>query len=190
MARLEHIGLDVDGVLRDLPGALVARALQFHPELEGQIVPLERWESFYAFQSYFPATFSLGEFMRVHFRALWEEAPAYPGAVEAVTTLLAHRTVHIVTAQPTPKAAELTRRWLHGVGISIPEARFHVTAAKQDAPVQVLVDDLTVNLEAVGLAGIVPICMRQPWNAEYEGFSIARLTELESVLERLESSGG
>lgn len=188
MPKLTHIGLDVDGVLRDLPGALVARALHFHPELHGRILPLEQWQNFYAFQSYFPDDFNLGDFMRAHFRALWEEAPPYPGVLEAVSALLEVRTVHIVTAQPTPKAAALTQSWLRRVGITIPDTHYHVTSSKQEAPIQVLVDDLTDNLEAVGLAGMVPICLRQPWNRPYEGFSIHRLDELEELLRLLEAS--
>jgi len=186
MPRLEHIGLDVDGVLRDLASQLVRVFEREHPALVGQCLPIDQWPDWWGFDRYFPSDVDLYGFTKKFHEELWLEAPAYAEVERVFQRLSRDRTVHIVTTQLSHRSADLTRLWLERNGIPVPLERYHVTRTKQDAPIQLLVDDMHHNLEAVQLAGIVGVCVERPWNGPWEGFRISDLEGLFEVLEALE----
>ena len=186
-----HLGLDVDGVLRDMAGQLVRVFDREFPALAGKSLPIPQWPQWGGFHRYFPEGIDLYAMSRRCRKDIWLDAPAYPGVPEVIDGLSKRFTLHIVTHQPSELTAALTREWLVRHGVKIPPERIHITADKASVAVDVLVDDMIHNLEAVRAAGRVAVCREQPWNRDWSGPRIAALEELEPLLDDLiRSSGG
>src|SRR5687767_7825806 len=135
MPRLEHIGLDVDGVLRDLATHLVQVFEREFPHLKGRHMPIDRWPEWWGFERYFPPEIEFFRFAKQFLPEIMRDAGAYPGIAEFLTRLAAERTVHIVTSQPSVMSETLTREWLQVNGVPVPPERVHITSTKEQAPI-------------------------------------------------------
>ncbi len=187
MALLRHIGIDVDGVLRDLATPLIQVFEREHPRLAGRHVPVEQWPAWSGFEQYFPPGVDLAALTAAHLEEIWVGAPAYPDVAAFVAGVPREWVIHIVTTQLSDVTAGYTREWLDRHGIRVPDDRFHVTARKGEVPIDLLLDDVAGNLEAARENGIVPVCRDRPWNGDWTGLRIAALPDLFPLVTRIEA---
>ncbi len=187
MQRIVHVGLDVDGVLRDLATPLIQVFEREYPHLAGQHVPVTEWPEWAGFERYFPAEVDLKALTASHLREIWVNAPAYPDVAAFLARIPDHWILHVVTTQLSDRTSAYTREWLNRHGLTVPADRFHVTSRKGECPVDLLVDDVVHNLKAAREAGIVAVCRDRPWNRGWDGSRVDSLVDLFPLVERLEA---
>lgn len=172
------IGIDVDGVLRDIASQIVCVFEREYANLATQYLPISKWPDWNNFKDYFPSEVNFYEFIRNNFNEIWLGAPQYDSASYVYNTLNDYYDLHIVTAQPTTKAAKSTIAWLKNNKFNVEESKIHILTDKRLAPVDILVDDAVHNLENVESANIIPICMTRPWNVQWKGNRIFHIKDL------------
>lgn len=135
----ERVLIDVDGVLRDYVSSLNAVYLREFPD--HTIKPVTDW----ALEHFYPIGKEIYQFMDGQFaREILENAPAYPGEIDALRQFENDFEIVIVTAQP-PAHRYPTMVWL-GKN-DVPANEIHIEHEKQRVPGLALLDDFTVNLE-------------------------------------------
>jgi len=176
------IGIDVDGVLRDLIGALNGRLRLERPDI---IVPEEvtRWN----LAEVYPEEEVIYDFiLRSRSQLIYDiEADPMPGAIEGFNRLLiSGYRIHIITTQ-RGESIDSTLRWLarfelrpHGVIIS---------RTKERESFDVLLDDGPDNLKKGHDAGRSVVCFDHPYNRDIDS-SIPRISTWPGFVEWVEEN--
>jgi hypothetical protein len=153
--------VDLDGVVRDFVGSLVEVYLREHPGHTVKPLTSRRLEDF------FPIGPEIYRFLDGgYINEILEDAPAYPGALEALNHWKEEFEIVIVTAQPeTIKAS--TYIWIGKNNLATNEV--HITYDKADIDGIALLDDFPENLDEFSATGRIAVCLEQPWNLHYEG---------------------
>ena len=157
--------IDVDGVLRDFIGSLTGIYLREYPDHQVATVDSRRLEDFY------PIGEAIYPFMNEQFaEEILVDAPAFPGAVEALHRWEDRYEIVIVTAQP-PEGRFPTLSWL-GKN-RVPSNEIHMMHEKHRIAGAVLLDDFVDNLEQFQSTGRLAVCYDQPWNGHWQGPRVA-----------------
>ena len=180
-----RIGIDCDGVLRDLITCITDSVKETHPQHADKILTAESWDweqwlpfwtddetEKYVFEDYYLDFFGVG-------------CPPIKSSVEDWNKLRAwaiengHELI-LVSAQ-RPHCEEPTTEWLQRWGFMFDE--IHYTKNKWSIDVDVLIDDSPEKLEIFNDRSVAygkSICMKQTWNKECHTkyMSIDRLSDI------------
>jgi len=180
-----RIGIDCDGVLRDLIGRVRELIIKHHPEYKDQLLPCKDWN----WEEWLP--FWSGDrteqfVFEEHFDELFgPNTPAYDEAIEDWPKLnkWAKENNHelvLVSAQRS-NCIEPTKKWLMVHGFDFKE--MHFTNKKHLVDVDILIDDSPAKLsmfEKKSINNGAPICFNRPWNTKSQKtkMTINRLSEI------------
>jgi len=179
------VGIDVDGVLRDLVAGLTSAYRYRYPDHE--VKPVTAWD----LSEFFPIGAEIYDFMW-NGETCWQTymgALPYPGARLFVQKLCELDAVEValVTCQPTENSRIVTLEWLriHGF-LGLADDVFVVgdRAWKWRICFNVLLDDNGETIEAGIVAGADAFCMDRPWN---RGFDVPRVCSYDEFLTKLKS---
>ena len=180
-----RIGIDCDGVLRDLIPAIVEGIKATHPEHADKILKptswdWEQWLPFwteeetekYVFEEHFEELF--GPEANVIETSLTDWPVLKEWAKENGHELV------LVSAQ-RQQCKDITTKWLEKYGFDFDE--IHYTHRKFEIDVDVLIDDSPAKLSAFkkkSITGGVPIVYRQTWNTKSQKskMTIDRLSDI------------
>lgn len=161
--------MDLDGVLRDWIQGLINVYRRAYPDHDIREITSRRLEEF------FPIQEKIYDFIdQQYLEEILEEAPAYPGAVEAVQKWEGTFETVIVTAQP-PSWRFATFVWIgkHRVATN----QIVVTRQKHLCAGLALLDDFVENLRAFRDTGRLAVCLDQPWNRHWDGPRVKTVDE-------------
>jgi len=180
-----RIGIDCDGVLRDLIGNIQLTIKKYHPELADQLLPVTSWDwedwlpfwtedetEKYVFEDHFEELFG-------------PEASVIETSLKDWPVLKEWAKNHghelILVSAQRENCKELTTQWLQRWGFVFDE--IHYTHKKWSVDVDVLVDDSPRKLSRFKKQSInngVPICYRQTWNTKSQKkyITIDRLSDI------------
>jgi 5'(3')-deoxyribonucleotidase len=165
----ERVLIDLDGVVRDFVTSLVNVYQREHPDHIVKPVISRKLEDF------FPLGENIYKFLEDGFiREVMEEAPAYPGALDALHKWQNDFDIVIVTAQPAAIKAS-TYIWIGKNNLATSEV--HITYNKADIDGIALLDDFPENLQEFSDTGRLAVCLDQPWNQQYEGIRVKTVDE-------------
>ena len=180
-----RIGIDCDGVLRDLTGNIANHISENHPEHKDKLLTPNSWN----WNDWIPF-WSEDEtekfvFEDHHVELFGPEANVIPSSLEDWPKLKewakenGHELV-LVSAQ-REQTKELTTQWLQRWGFVFDE--MHYTHQKWKVDVDVLIDDSPEKLKSFKLKSILngnPICYRQTWNTSCQNkyMTIDRLSDI------------
>ena len=184
-----RIGIDCDGVLRDLIPAIIDGIKTTHPQHANKILTPKSWD----WEDWLPF-WTEDETEKFVFEDNYEklfgpDANVIPSVLEDFPILKAwaikngHELV-LVSAQ-RPHCEELTTEWLQRWGIVFDE--MHYTKEKWSIDVDVLIDDSPEKLKDFNERSVNhghSICMKQSWNKECQNssMSIGRLSDITSMV--------
>ena len=184
-----RIGIDCDGVLRDLITCITDTVKETHPQHADKILEPTSWDwdqwlpfwtndetEKYVFEDNYL------DFFGVVASPIKEAVEDWP-----ILKAWAYRNGHelvLVSAQ-RPHCIEPTDAWLEECGFDFKEK--HYTKQKWSIDVDVLIDDSPEKLTDFNnksVIGGVPICMKQSWNKECQKryMSIDRLSDIISKI--------
>lgn len=160
------IGIDVDGVLRDIHSKLV----QVYDREMGKkdwSTPVDKW-----YQYDVAPFFSIGDqiydfWFNSHAEEIYLHSLPFPDVVSTLKMLkiLGHK-IHIITSQPNQKTTEYTLRWLYD--FNIPFDGIHITPDKHLVDCGVYIDDAPNFIDQIHGHGSGSIVVRKHgWNREY-----------------------
>ena len=180
-----RIGIDCDGVLRDLITCITDSVKETHPQHADKILTAESWD----WEQWLPF-WTEDETEKYVFEDNYldffgPECPPIDSAVEDWNKLRAwalengHELI-LVSAQ-REHCEEPTTEWLKKYGFDFDE--IHYTKHKWSIDVDVLIDDSPEKLEDFAKQSVTngyPICMKQSWNQECHTkyMSIDRLSDI------------
>ena len=169
------IGIDVDGVLRDIHTTLVEVYLKYNPGHE--VAPIKEWHT-YDISPYFPIGKLLYKFwFEEHPDEIYLTSKPYPGALEFIEALRQRDDeIVIVTKQPNEHTKKLTEEWL--ITNKVLNHRILHASDKSVFKGYSILDDSTKNLEDVlAVKSAIPICFNQAWNQDWQGLRVYNYQE-------------
>ena len=160
------IGIDIDGVIRDLLGKveeIYFREYPYHKLIRKDTYDISLW---------FPIGKEIYKFVfETYSKEIYTQSQVYKNAREFMVKLRKNGKVILVSSQPEKKLEELTKKWLEIKKIPYDELIF--TKDKSEFIGDCLLDDCTANLERAAKAGSSkPICFDRPWNQDWDGLRI------------------
>ena len=179
-----RIGIDCDGVLRDLIGNIQLTIKKYHPELADQLLPVTSWD----WEDWIPfwTEEETEKFIfEDHVEEIFYTADAYDEALEdwPVVVEWAKAKGHelVLVSSQRDDCIDITEMWLNMYRFKFDEK--HYTKLKHLVDVDVLVDDSPAKLgrfKKQSVTGGVPICFRQTWNTKSQKskITIDRLSDL------------
>lgn len=173
-----RIGVDIDGVLRDLCDSLL---VQYHKDFPNhEVEAITRWDLHHFFpvgKMIYPYAFD------VKAKEVFEDAEPYPGAYAAMVALKerGHEIIY-VTTQPRGKEIH-TLNWL--LKHCFPYDGLVFTGIKDITNCDVYIDDGPHNIKALRDAGRLAFCFDQPWNRAVAGERVKSLQEFVEVVDGL-----
>lgn len=180
-----HIGIDVDGVLRDFRAQLMKVYKDLNPE--HQVTPLNEWYN-YRLDEYFPESEDIGKFIfHDNCRLIFLYAKAYEGAKEFMKQLNKNPNyrVTIVSSQSTPELQSLTIEWLYQEGIDYDAILF--TDDKVEYYGHFLLDDKTKNVRRAYMNNITRgVVFDQVYNRDCELMRVKNYQEFLDLVEAFE----
>ena len=179
-----RIGIDCDGVLRDLIGNIQLAIKKYYPELADQLLPVTSWD----WEDWIPfwTEEETEKFVfEDHTEEIFYTADAYDEAIEDFPKLRkwadenGHELV-LVSAQ-RDDCIDITNMWLNNYRFKFDEKIY--THKKHLVDIDVLVDDSPSKLGRFKKQSInkgVPIVFRQTWNTKSQKskLTIDRLSDL------------
>jgi hypothetical protein len=121
-------------------------------------------------EDFFPIGSDIYQFLDDGFiDEILEQAPAYPGALEALDSWKDEFEIVIVTAQPDDIKAS-TYIWIGKNDLATSEV--HITYHKAEIEGVALLDDFPENLQEFSATGRLAVCLEQPWNEHYQGIRV------------------
>lgn len=184
-----RVGIDMDGVLRDLTGHIQSKVLEEHPEFEGQMLPVESWD----WSDWMPfwTDEQAEEFIfETHHEYLF--GPECPPIETSITDWpilkeWAKENGHeliLVSAQRENCVGPATA-WLEKYGFDFDE--IHFTNKKHLVDVDVLIDDSPEKLGRFQKQSVnngTAICYRQSWNkkSQQSKLTIVRLSDIMTMV--------
>jgi len=177
------IGLDIDGVLRDLS----ARFFEVYAHKTGKIPPFTESKDIPTY--YFHGYFDEGEEIYKMWFERWAEEiylSAYPlGNVSALVDKcrkLGHR-VYVVSNQPNLKCEQMTWKWL--IDNEIYPNAIIFNYKKNTTGIDILVDDAPHFLEMCAYSGIKTVAVDYPYNRHIKtDYRVSSLYEFVELLEK------
>jgi len=160
------IGVDVDGVLRNFVGQLIATYKRHYPD--HTVLPYETWK--WRLDENFPdfpgdkVKFTSWLYHPKIIEEIMVRAPMFPGALHAFKELQKTRHEIIIVSHQRTGAEQYTLTWLGKHGFS--PKHIHFTANKLEAATDAIIDDKKENLQAFRKAGKINICITRPWNTD------------------------
>jgi 5'(3')-deoxyribonucleotidase len=153
--------IDLDGVVRDFIGSLITVYKKIYPSHTILPVNSRRLEDFFPIQS------EIYKFMEAgHIEEIMENAPPYPGAVQAMQRWQNEFEIIVVSAQPEISKFS-TYIWVGKH--QIPTNEVHITYNKSEIEGIALLDDFVDNLEEFAATNRFAVCLDQPWNQSWKG---------------------
>lgn len=181
------VGIDVDGVLRDLVAGLTETYLRVYPQDIELIRPTTEWD----LSKQFPIGEAIWNFMWKEYpwEVMFENAAPYDGALQFIVEL-AQMKVHtvLVTYQPSYESRRATWHWLEHYGFTdfahsvvlLGEAGL----GKGRLGVDILLDDGQHNLDDCEYTPTLPVCMDRPWNQDWLGHRVYSYRDFLKLVER------
>ena len=179
-----RIGIDCDGVLRDLIGNIQLTIKKYHPELADQLLPVTSWD----WEEWIPfwTEEETEKFVfEDHVEEIFYTADAIESSIEDWPVLMEWAKEHghelvLVSAQ-RDDCIDITNMWLNNYRFKFDERIY--THKKHLVDVDVLIDDSPSKLgrfKKQSVTGGVPICFRQTWNTKSQKskITIDRLSDL------------
>lgn len=167
--------VDLDGVVRDFIGSLIRVYTGVYPDHSILPITSRRLEDF------FPIGEEIYKFMKTgYIEQIMEEAPAYPGALEALQSWQNEFEIVIVTAQPDD-IRDSTYIWIGKNKLASNEV--HISYFKFQIEGFALLDDFVDNLEDFAQTGRLAICLDQPWNQSWKGPRVKSVEEFFQYLQ-------
>ena len=187
---MARIGIDCDGVLRDLIPAIVDGIKTTHPQHADKILTPTSWdwEDWLPFWTEDEAEQYIFEDNHLDFFGI--DCPAITTAVEDWTILRAWAIKHghelILVSAQRDHCIEPTEAWLKEWGF-VGFDEIHFTKQKWSIDVDVLIDDSPEKLDDFdkkSINGGRAICMKQTWNKDCQKkyHSIDRLSDIMSLV--------
>lgn len=155
-----RIGIDVDGVLRNLYIKLVEVYLREFPD--GWCRPVSEWH-----QYNIDNDFSIGKdiydfwFNSKHTKEIYMESPSFSG-IDIIDQIAEDNEIEIITNQPNPNTAQYTLQWLQN--LNIPYNGLHFTKDKEFIDCDIYVDDSAEQILNLRNENKRVAVVDQPWN--------------------------
>ena len=167
---IKIIGMDLDGVVRNLFKRLAEVYKKYYPDHE--VNPIEKWSSYHVAE-YFPIGEQIYKFwFKDHVEEIYLGAESYDGALELMKELYKDSFLVIVSSQPNKRTEFLTEEWIKQYSVPHDHKPFF-TPDKSLFAGDFILDDYTKHLEAVKQRGLTtPICFNQPWNQDWQGLRV------------------
>lgn len=157
------IGIDVDGVLRDMVTGLQRQYTRDYPD--HVMLPVTEW----GLEKFFPIGDGIWDYLfKERAYEIFEQgSPEISGGFSMMARLrsMGHSLI-IVTKQPSGNE-KFTLAWLEKH--SAPFDGFCVVPHKGLLRLDVMLDDYEKNLKQVAAVGTVAVCFDQPWNQAWQG---------------------
>ncbi len=169
IAKKPRVLIDLDGVVRDFIGSLVRAYKRQYPNHEILPINSRRLEDFFPIG---PDIYKFTEPGAIE--KIIEDAPAYPGALEALSEWNEEFDIVIVSAQPEMSKSS-TFVWVGKSGI--PTNEVHITYDKSAIDGIALLDDYVDNLQEFEQTNRLAVCLDQPWNQEWNGPRVKSVSE-------------
>lgn len=181
-----NIAFDIDGVLRNLMYKLDEVYLQKYPEHADKLNPHVSWD--------LTSRYMIGKdiykfLLEEHHHRIFNDSPAFPGAVECFNKCRRITTTGIITSQ-TVVTVLPTMSWLAWNGIApdfihviYTEQAKHLgkrnfTMKSNVVDVDLLIDDHTVNLREWRDSGRRCVCINRDYNQDWDGKRVYDYDEL------------
>lgn len=162
-----RIGLDIDGVLRDIEHTVASKVKELYPMAKH--ITNDKWN---LHERYEGVPKNLSEILfKYHAEDIFYNAPPYEGALEFVEELqkIENTKIVIVTKQGRISGLQ-TLRWLARYKVTVGEIHLvRPSESKVLANCNLLIDDSTKNLEEQQTAKRDTLCVARPWNKTWEG---------------------
>lgn len=153
--------IDLDGVVRDFIGSLITVYKRTYPSHTILPVNSRRLEDF------FPIKSEIYRFMESgYIEEIIENAPPYPGAIQAMQRWQNEFEIIVVSAQPELSKYS-TYIWVGKH--QIPTNEVHITYNKSEIDGIALLDDFVDNLVEFAATNRLAVCLDQPWNQKWKG---------------------
>lgn len=161
-----RIGIDLDGVLEDWAGHVLATYNHAFDKKE-KLIGID-WETNYSTMGLFEDKAKMDNFLLAQ-RTWWQDIPTLPGAIGAVFDLIfAGHTLELITNRPEYTSIQTRASVLEWwPGFTQPTIS-HVKGDKTVIDVQAYVDDNHERLGEIVAKGRKAYGVRQPWNKAHE----------------------
>lgn len=174
-----NIGIDVDGVLRDIMTPIINHYNKTYQQ-KIKIHDITNW-NFDQFFPHMPDVYKYAFYENA--RSTFVDSQPYDGAVNFMKKIHQKYQVWIITHQYKGNEI-LTLEWLNKHDIPFHSIAF--TPSKSDVGCHVLIDDAPHNLERfTNSSNRHAICFRQPWNAEWTGKYVNGFDDLFTEIEKI-----
>ena len=186
-----RIGIDCDGVLRDLIPAIVEGIKATHPEHADKILEPTSWDWEQWLPFWLDAETEKYIFEDNYLDFFGPECPAIQSSIEDWPKLRAWAIENghelcLVSAQ-RPQCVEPTEEWLQRWGF-IGFDEIHFTKEKHLVDVDVLIDDSPEKLKTFEKESVkhgTAICFNQSWNREFSKNHYMNIDRLSDIMTRL-----
>lgn len=153
------IGVDVDGIIGDQVPHLLRRVRHKYG-IRMRKSDIELWD-----QPMGRTSFVREMDEAVLDREFLLTMPLIPGAREGLSQLASRNFIMIVTSRP-PSTDHMTAEWLRRKGLHFDELISTSKEPKENAPIDILIDDRLENVRNFALTGRLAIMLSQPWNTD------------------------
>ncbi len=136
---------------------------------------------------FFPKVEVRDFFFREHAQEVFAEALPYDENLTEVWGRLAARYEMYVVTDQRPENIKFTLQWVERY--NLPYAKMVFTDDKAGVGGHVGLDDKVEILEAYRSSGILPVCMKRPWNERWNGYKVNSLGGFEAYISLLRMWG-
>jgi len=174
------LGIDIDGVLRNMYDPLVARQRKEFPSAWFRDV--DEWFDYKVHNQTSLSSMIYKYWFKDWAYDLYTKSEPYPDAIEDLEFLKSTgHNIHIISAQPNRDTEYYTMHWLREN--NVPYDTLHFTTSKQMVKVDCLLDDSPEQLENYIKRGLMAVKMNRPWNKDYNHTrDVNRIKKLPEVL--------
>ena len=162
------IGIDCDGVLRDLIGGIKASIKKHHPDKYKELKEPNCWE-FTQWIPFWSKTFCDNYIFKRYCKEIFGMSEPYKDALDSWLDLCVWADKDdyklILVSNQRDNCIGLTNLWLYKNGFDFKE--IHYTKDKWNTDIDMLIDDSPAKLKAFKEKSITfgtPICFKRPWN--------------------------
>lgn len=182
------IGLDIDGVVADFSGTVVA----LYDNWFGETCPIvwDRWDA-YDMSPHFPRWADCAAWCDK--AGVWGSMPFIPGAAAGIDALAsAGHDIKFLTARRGDVCLQQTNTWFDReirarLGLGRKRLYAELSGKKSDIPCQLYVDDGPEELAALKRAGMSTVRFEQPWNVKRPATAVVKnWTDLVALIGSLE----
>lgn len=174
------VGIDIDGVLRDLHTTLVQQYKVDYPE--HWVRPISEWKN-YNISEYFEMGDKLFHYWFTE-RAylIYLNSLPFSGVGLLGEFTRKGNTIHIVTSQPNYQTRLFTTMWIYNNFLGSYD--LHFVADKSVVDCDVFLDDCPDHVEQIRRKGKPVVIMDRPWNKKIIGTRVDSLHSFFNLIER------